>query len=103
MKTMYRNGALLGAEEIKASPSYRGNLIIEEIFSGGQKVRRARLLDISDLTPPLRDLVPPLWEVEIVAMDNNQMLLRGYCCVIDTESWAEQHCKQCWVLQARLV
>jgi hypothetical protein len=102
MKPMYRNGVLLSAEEIKESPSYIGNLIIEDWFLNDEKVRRARLLDVSLLFAPLRDLVPPLCEAEVVAMDNNQMLVRGYCYVLDPECWMERRRKQCWVLRPPL-
>jgi hypothetical protein len=103
MKPMYRNGVLLSADEIKGSPSSTGNLIIEDYFLSDQKIRRARLLDVSFLSSSLRDLVPPLWEAEVVAMDNNQMLVRGYSFVVDPRSWVERKRKQCWVLRPPLV
>jgi hypothetical protein len=103
MKSMYRNGVLLSAEEIKANPSHTGNLVIEDWFLNDQKTRRARLLDVSLISSSLRDLVPPLYEAEVVAMDNNQMLVRGYCYVLDPECWVEQRRKQCWVLRPPLV
>jgi hypothetical protein len=99
MKPMYRHGVLLSAEEIRTSPSYTGNLVIADWFLNDQKTRRARLLDVSFISSPLRDLVPPLYEAEVVAMDNNQMLVRGYSYVLDPECWVEQRCKQCWVLR----
>ena len=99
MKPMYRHGVLLSVEEITASPTYTGNLVIEVWFLNDQKTRRARLLDVSFISSPLRDLVLPLCEAEVVAMDNNQMLVSGYSYVLDPECWVEERHKQCWVLR----
>jgi hypothetical protein len=99
MKPMYRHGVLLSAEEITASPSYTGNLVIEDWLLNDQKTRRARLLDVSFISSALCDLVPPLCEAEVVAMDNCQMLVRGYSYVLDPKCWVEQRRKQCWVLR----
>jgi hypothetical protein len=47
-----------------------------------------------------RDLIPPLFEPQIVKMTDNQITLHGYQIHVDTETGAIRHYAQSWVLRA---
>lgn len=98
MRCMYRDGTILSPEEIRKGVCHAGNLIIEECVRAGKDVRKARLLNTTTMLLA-RDLVPPLFEVEIMTMDDQQMVLRGYNYLFDVSLFREQRYKQSWILQ----
>jgi hypothetical protein len=98
MRCMYRNGTILSLEEIRKGACHAGNLIVEEYVCTGKDVRKARLLNTMTMLFA-RDLVPPLFEVELVVIDNQQMVLRGYNYLFDVTLFSEQRYKQSWILQ----
>lgn len=65
----------------------------------GRYIRQARLLDMTIPTMP-RDLIPPLFEPQIVKMTDNQMTLHGYQIHVDAETGSIRHYAQSWVLRA---
>jgi hypothetical protein len=46
-----------------------------------------------------RDIIPPLFEPQIVTMKDNQMTVHGYQIHVDAESGAVMHCAQVWALR----
>jgi hypothetical protein len=46
-----------------------------------------------------RDIVPPLFEAEVVSINDQQMVLRGYNYLLDTSIFKEQRYCQGWQLQ----
>jgi hypothetical protein len=47
----------------------------------------------------LRDIIPPLFEPQIVTLTDNQMTLHGYQIHVDPETGAVLHYAQYWVLR----
>jgi hypothetical protein len=94
-----RNGVTLTAEEIAESPRHTGNLVIEDWHQGGRFgrfMRQARLLDMTIPTTP-RDIIPPLFDPQLVKMTDSQMTLQGYQIHVDPETGAARQFLQCWV------
>jgi hypothetical protein len=94
LKALYREGVVLGAEELRNAPSYIGSFIIEAWLDGDRLIRRARLLDTA--LNALRDIVPPLLDAEVVSMDESQIVVRGY--QVNLEARTGLRRKQCWLL-----
>jgi hypothetical protein len=95
-----RNGVTLTAEEIAESPRYAGNLVIEDWHQGGRFgrfMRQARLLDMT--IPTTRDIIPPLFDPQLVKMTANQMTLQGYQIHADPATGATLQFLQCWVVR----
>lgn len=61
-------------------------------------IRQARLLELTIPQPP-RDVIPSLFDPQLVRMLDNRMLLHGYQIYIDMESGATKHCAQVWVVR----
>jgi hypothetical protein len=59
----------------------------------GADIRQARLLDTTIPSTP-RDLIPPVFEPQIVKMTDNQMTLHGYQIHVDAETGAIRHYAQ---------
>ena len=93
MRCKYRDGTILSPEEIRKGVCRAENLIVEEYVSTRKDVRKARLLNTMTMLL-VRDMVPPLFEVEIVTMDDHQMVLRGYNYLFDVSLFREQRYKQ---------
>jgi hypothetical protein len=95
MKSVYRNGVVLTLEELAVEPCHFGNLVLENDMEGGRISRRAWLVDA---TSPecLRDMAPPLFNVEVVNMAESYMKVCGD--QFDTVSGIRFHHKQCWFL-----
>jgi hypothetical protein len=96
----YDKGVLLPVEQLVDAKSYIGNFVLEDRnhLQGGQMVRTARLFD--PLNPhDDADLVPPLFNAEVVGADDNQMVVRGY--VLRTNRLAPNTslAQQCWALR----
>jgi hypothetical protein len=102
LKALHHNGIVLTSEELADAPRYVGNLIVEEwpqVGASGRYLRQVRLLDMTIPGTP-RDLIPPLFEPQIVKMTENQMTLHGYQINVDAETGAIRHYAQSWVLRA---
>jgi hypothetical protein len=48
----------------------------------------------------LRDIIPPLFEPQIVTLTDNQMTVRGYQIHVDAGTGAIRHYVRTWVLRA---
>jgi hypothetical protein len=102
LKALHHNGIVLTSEELADAPRYVGNLVVEDWPQGGaygRHIRQARLLDMT-IPSTLRDIIPPLFEPQIVKMTENQMTLHGYQIHVDAEIGAIRHYAQSWVLRA---
>jgi hypothetical protein len=96
-----RNGVALTIEEIAESPRYAGNLVIEDWHQGGRFgrfMRQARLLDMTMPTTP-RDILPPLFDPQLVKMTDTQMTLQGYQIHVEPETGAARQYLQGWVIR----
>jgi hypothetical protein len=101
LKSLHRNGAVLTPEELADAPRHVGNLVVEDWPQGGvfaRHIRQARLLDMTIPTTP-RDIIPPLFDPQLVRMLDNQMVLHGYQIHVDIETGAAKHYAQVWVLR----
>lgn len=99
LKCLHRNGKVLTPEEVADAPRYTGNLRVEDWQQGGsfgRHIRQARLLDMTILTTS-RDILPPLFDPQLVKMTNGQMTLHGY--QIHAETGTAVHYAQCWALR----
>lgn len=47
----------------------------------------------------IRDITPPLYNAEIVSVDNNEIMVCGYCHEFDANSGKEVRQRQCWLLR----
>jgi hypothetical protein len=95
LKCLYHEGVILDAGELRDAPTYTGNFVLEDKLDADGMTREARLVDI--LQNALRDLVSPLLDAEIVSMDENQMVVRGYQFSKDDRMGLRY--KQCWLLR----
>ena len=100
LQLMCRHNAALSPQELAASDSYSGNFILEnqnQIYDG-HKFRKARLVDPASSTA-MQDIAPPLFNAEIVSVDNNQIMVCGYCHEFDANLGKEVRHRQCWLLR----
>lgn len=95
MKLLYQNGVILDATELACAPSYTGTSVLESELDAGHRSREARLFD--SLENALHDVVSPLSAAEIVSMDEQQILVRGY--ELSANADAERRYLQCWLLR----
>lgn len=96
-----RNGVALSSAEIAESPRHAGNLIIEDWHQGGRFgrfIRQARLLDMTIPSMP-QDIIPPLFDPQLVKMTDSQMTLQGYQIHADPEIGATRQYLQAWVVR----
>jgi len=101
LKCLHYNGEVLTPEELADAPRYVGNLIIEDWPQAGmfaRHIRQARLLDMTVPQAP-HDIIPPLFDPQIVKMTDSLMTLHGYQIHADAETGAVQHHAQVWVLR----
>jgi hypothetical protein len=102
LKALNRYGVVLTPEELAGAPLYVGNLVVEDWPKGGtveRFIRQARLLDMTIPTTP-RDIIPPLYDPQIVSMKDNQMMLHGYQIHVSAKTEAIRHYAQSWLLRA---
>jgi hypothetical protein len=95
LKCLYHEGVILDAEEFRDAPTYIGSLVIEENLNADGMIRQARL--VGTVQNALRDIVAPLLDAEVVSMDENQMMVRGY--QFNTEDRMGLRHTQCWLLR----
>ena len=100
LKSLHRNGIVLTPEELADAPRQVGNLVVEDWQDGafGRPIRRARLLDMTISQAP-RDIIPPLFDPQLVRMLDNQMVLHGYQIHVDMETGVINHYVQVWMLR----
>jgi hypothetical protein len=102
LKLLYRYGVALTLEELADASLYIGNLAVDDWpqdSTVGECIHQARLLDMTTLNTP-RDLIPPLYDPQIVKIKNNHMMLLGYQIHVGTETGAIRHYAQSWLLRA---
>jgi len=101
LKALHRNGVVLTPEEVADAPRHIGNLVVEDWPQGGmfaRHIRQARLLDMTVSQAP-RDIIPPLFDPQLVRMTDSLMTLHGYQIHVDDETGAMRHYAQVWVLR----
>jgi hypothetical protein len=101
LKALHRYGIVLTPEELAYSPRYVGNLVVEDweqdgVFAG--HARQARLLDM-DVSQLPRDVIPPLFDPQLVRMLDSQIVLHGYQIHVDAQTGAARHYAQVWTLR----
>jgi hypothetical protein len=101
LKQLHQNGIALSPDELAASPSYTGNLVVQDWEQGssfGRFIRQAKLLgtDHPTVNP---GLLLPLFEPVLVKMTDKQMTLHGYQIHVG-EDRTVMHFAQYWVLRA---
>jgi hypothetical protein len=102
LEALYLNSTVLLPEALTDTPCRVGSLVIEDWPQGGpfgRVICQARFLEMTSPTT-LRDIVPPLFEPQIVTMKDNQMTVHGYQIHVDTETGAIRHHVRSWVLRA---
>jgi hypothetical protein len=97
---MYEKGVLLDPAQMLYSPSYTGNFILENTckLTPGCAIRIGHLFDSTVSNTP-RHLIPPLYLAEIAAIDDNQMIVRGWQVDLADDSLEETRYRQCWLLR----
>jgi hypothetical protein len=101
LKALHRYGIVLTPEELAYAPRHVGNLVVEDWQQDDgftHHARQARLLDM-DFSEVLRDVIPPLFDPQLVRMLDNQMVLHGYQIHVDMQTGAVRHYAQVWVLR----
>lgn len=96
---LHKEGVALSKIEIAELQPHVGNLVIDDWVQGSnfnRAVRRARLLTTDHSVEV--DIIPPLFDPEIVKMTRGQMTLHGH----QIYTWQEKavHYAQVWVLRA---
>lgn len=78
VKRLRSRGVVLNRSQRASEPEAQGELFVEERMDSMLKrsVRVARLLSTSDGIK--RELLPPLWDVTLVAMAQNGFTLAGF-------------------------
>jgi hypothetical protein len=95
LKCLYQNGVVLNPAELANAPRYSGKLIFEDKVEDGHVIHNARLVDTTTQNF-LQDIVPPLFNVEVVNMTEGYLKIRGD--QFDTISGIRFCRKQCWFL-----
>jgi hypothetical protein len=98
MICLYQDGVQIDKDKLAESPSFTGNLVVEDWIEGSafkRPVRYARLLTSDHLIPS--DIIPPLFEPDILKMTTTQMTLQGH--QISTQDGVATHCLQAWVVR----
>ncbi len=101
LKALHRNGVVLTPDQLVDAPRHTGNLVIGDWNQGGtfgRNVRQTRLLDATVPQTP-RDIIPPLFDPQLVKMTDGQMTLHGYQIHADAATGAVLHFAQVWVLR----
>jgi hypothetical protein len=95
LKCLYHEGVILDAGELRDAPTYTGSFILADNPDAGRMMRQARLVDT--IQNALCDIVAPLLDAEVVSMDENQMVVRGYQFSQGNRMGVSR--KQCWLLR----
>jgi hypothetical protein len=100
-KCLYENGQLLETCALARQPFVAGNFTFEDLndFRHGRLIRKARLRDVEAFDTG-KDVLPPLFDAEIVSVDADQMIVRGYAYTFGMEPIKERGCRQYWTLRA---
>ena len=98
MICLYQDGVQIDKDKLAESPSFTGNLVVEDWVEGSafkRPVRYARLLTSDHLIPA--DIIPPLFEPDIIKITGSQMTLHGH--QISTRDGVATHYIQAWVVR----
>lgn len=98
MICLYQDGVQIDKDKLAEAPAYTGNLVVEDWVDGSafkRPVRYARLLTSDHLIPA--DIIPPLFEPDIIKMTTTQMTLQGH--QIGTRDGVATHYIQAWVVR----
>lgn len=101
VKCLYENGVLLRPQQLMLQPTFVGNFTFEDLneLRHGRLLRKARLRNTQE-TDDQCDIVPALFDAEIVSVDDNQIIVRGYSYRFDTAPTQGFRCRQCWSLRS---
>jgi hypothetical protein len=91
------NGARRPSEECRADPGLKGTLTVSDIATGNAERRPLRMASLSEPhgVNLKRQLVAPLFDVELLRITSKGMLLRGF--QIDASGKAPvQHAQEWW-------
>jgi len=97
---MYRDGVILSNENIADESPYVGCLTIEETHTDGfgkQYARKARLLE-STFSKSARDVIPPLFAIQLFQLARGCMLVSGYQIVVNSVTGAVRQHEQSWLV-----
>lgn len=100
LKCLHHNGVVLTPEQLADAPSHTGNLVVGAWTPAStfhRSIPQARLLDASITREPI-DIIPPLFDPELVQMTDEQMRLQGYQIHVDAGCGVIHHFTQVWVL-----
>ncbi len=99
-KCLYENGQLIEARTLALQPFVVGNFTFEDLndFRHGRMLRKAHLRNFEGLDIG-QDIVPPLFDAEVVSVDNDQMIVCGYSYKFGMQPIQELRCRQCWTLR----
>lgn len=98
MICLYQDGVQIDKDKLAESPSFTGNLVVEDWIEGSafkRPVRQARLLTETHLIPS--DIIPPLFEPDVIKITGSQMTLQGH--QIGTRDGVAVHYMQAWVIR----
>lgn len=95
---LHKEGIVLTKLEIAELQPHVGDLVIDEWVQGSafnRVVRRARLLTTDHSVQV--DIIPPLFDPQLIKMTRGQMILHGH----QIHTWQEKavHYSQVWVLR----
>jgi hypothetical protein len=102
LEALHLNSTVVLPEALTDAPCCVGNLVIVDWPQGGtvgRVILQARFLEMASPTT-LRDIIPPLFEPQIVTMKDKQMTVHGYQIHVDAETGAIRHHMRSWVLRA---
>lgn len=93
-----KGGVQLSREELETSERFTGNFIVDVWTEGSsftRPIKRARLLSVA--FGPAYDLLPPLFEPELLKVTETRMTVRGF--EINVEDGQGRQVAQEWLLK----
>lgn len=95
---LMKAGQQLSRDELEASQRFTGNFVVDVWAEGNsftRPIKRARLLSL-EFGPPY-DLLPPLFEPDLLKVTDTRMTLRGF--EINVEEGQARQVAQEWLLK----
>lgn len=95
---LMKDGVKLSREELETAERHTGNFTVEfwtEGNSFGRPIKRARLLSLA--FGPSYDVLPPLFEPDLLKVSDTRMTLRGF--EINAEEGQAKQVAQEWLLK----
>jgi hypothetical protein len=95
---LMKDGRQLSRDELETSERFTGNFVVEVWTEGNsftRPIKRARLLSLT--FGPSYDLLPPLFEPDLLKVTDTRMTLRGF--EINVEEGQARQVAQEWLLK----